>query len=181
MFDDFLELIKTLARKFFSSRLAPLALLFSCMFIILVIKLFNLQIVQGENYLRDYIQLTEREVTTPGTRGNIYDRNGNVLAYNELAYVVTVQDNGEYANVNDRNAMLLRLVRILNSHGEEVVGRFEMAIDENGEKCTTPPHQRHPESGFSATSTDFAPSTSSPGRTEIIPPTSPPGSCLKTE
>ena len=82
MFDDFLELIKTLARKFFSSRLAPLALLFSCMFIILVVKLFNLQIVQGENYLRDYIQLTEREITTPGTRGNIYDRNGNVLAYN---------------------------------------------------------------------------------------------------
>ena len=137
MFDDFLELIKTLARKFFSSRLAPLALLFSCMFIILVIKLFNLQIVQGENYLRDYIQLTEREITTPGTRGNIYDRNGNVLAYNELAYVVTVQDNGEYANVNDRNAMLLRLVRILNSHGEEVVGRFEVAIDENGEMYYT--------------------------------------------
>ena len=47
MFDDFLELIKTLARKFFSSRLAPLALLFSCMFIILVVKLFNLQIVQA--------------------------------------------------------------------------------------------------------------------------------------
>ena len=104
MFDDFLELIKTLGRKILSSRLAALAIVFSCMFVVLVVKLFNLQIVNGESYLRDYIQLTEREVTTPGTRGNIYDRNGNVLAYNKLAYTVTVQDNGEYADVNDRNA-----------------------------------------------------------------------------
>ncbi|HJC47723.1 MAG TPA: penicillin-binding protein [Candidatus Lachnoclostridium pullistercoris] len=137
MFDDFLELIKTLGRKILSSRLAALAIVFSCMFVVLVVKLFNLQIVNGESYLRDYIQLTEREVTTPGTRGNIYDRNGNVLAYNKLAYTVTVQDNGEYADVNDRNAMLLRLVRILNKHGEKVEGRFEVAIDDSGEMYYT--------------------------------------------
>ncbi|HIX23646.1 MAG TPA: penicillin-binding protein [Candidatus Lachnoclostridium avicola] len=137
MFDDFLDLIKTLGRKLLSSRLAALAVLFSCMFLFLVVKLFNLQIVNGESYLKDYIQLTEREVTTPGTRGKIFDRNGNVLAYNELAYTVTVQDNGEYATTNERNAMLLRLVRILNKHGEQVEGRFEVAIDENGEMYYT--------------------------------------------
>ena len=137
MFDDFLDLIKTLGRKLLSSRLAALAVLFSCMFAVLIVKLFDLQIVNGESYLRDYIQLTEREVTTPGTRGNIYDRNGNVLAYNELAYTVTVQDNGEYATTNERNAMLLRLVRILNKHGEQVEGRFEVALDENGEMYYT--------------------------------------------
>ena len=169
MFDDFLDLIKTLGRKLLSSRLAALAVLFSCMFLFLVVKLFNLQIVNGESYLKDYIQLTEREVTTPGTRGKIFDRNGNVLAYNELAYTVTVQDNGEYATTNERNAMESRWKADLRLPSTKT------------EKCTTPPHQRHPESGFSATSTDFAPSTSSPGRTEIIPPTSPPGSCLKTE
>lgn len=137
MFHDFLDLIKTLAGRFFSSRLAALAVVFSCMFAVLVFKLFDLQIVHGEEYLRDYIQLTERSVTTPGTRGNIYDRNGNVLAYNELAYVVTIQDNGEYATTAEKNNMFLRLVRILNRHGEEVVGRFEVAIDENGEMYYT--------------------------------------------
>ncbi len=137
MFHDFLDLIKKLAGRIFSSRLAALAVLFSCMFAILILKLFDLQIVQGEDYLRDYIQLTERSVTTPGTRGNIYDRNGNVLAYNELAYVVTIQDNGEYSTSAEKNNMFLRLVRILNRHGEEVVGRFEVAMDENGEMYYT--------------------------------------------
>ena len=33
MFDDFLDLIKTLGRKLLSSRLAALAVLFSCMFL----------------------------------------------------------------------------------------------------------------------------------------------------
>ncbi len=74
-------------------------------------------------------QLTEKDLKTHSTRGNIYDRNGNVLAYNELAYNVTVQDNGECATTNDRNLMLLELVRILNKHGEPVEGSFEIAID----------------------------------------------------
>ena len=130
MFRDFLDLIKTLGKKMMSSRLVVLGILFSCMFLVLVLKLFQLQIVNGEQYLRDYIQKTEKEVTTPGTRGNIYDRNGNVLAYNELAYVVTIQDTGDYTSVEEKNAMILRLVRILNKHGEKVEGRFEVGIDE---------------------------------------------------
>ena len=137
MFRDFLDLIKTLGKKMMSSRLVVLGILFSCMFLVLVLKLFQLQIVNGEQYLRDYIQKTEKEVTTPGTRGNIYDRNGNVLAYNELAYVVTIQDTGDYTSVEEKNAMILRLVRILNKHGEKVEGRFEVGIDENGEMYYT--------------------------------------------
>ena len=137
MFRDFLDLIKTLGKKMMSSRLVVLGILFSCMFLVLVLKLFQLQIVNGEQYLRDYIQKTEKEVTTPGTRGNIYDRNGNVLAYNELAYVVTIQDTGDYTSVEEKNAMILRLVRILNKHGEKVEGRFEVGIDEKGEMYYT--------------------------------------------
>ena len=38
------------------------------------------------------MQRTEKLVTTPGTRGNIYDHNGNLLAYNQLAYAVAIQD-----------------------------------------------------------------------------------------
>ena len=127
------ERIKSGIYELFQRRAVVTIIVFCIMFSILVGRLFQLQIVNGQSYLDDYILQIQKTRTIQGTRGNIYDRNGKLLAYNELAYVVTVQDNGEYANVNDRNAMLLRLVRILNSHGEEVVGRFEMAIDENGE------------------------------------------------
>lgn len=34
---------------------------------------------------------TEKKISLTGTRGNIYDRNGNVLAYNKLSYNVTLR------------------------------------------------------------------------------------------
>mgnify|MGYP000644642012 FL=1 len=49
-----------------------------------------MQILDGSSYQESYMQRTEKLVTTPGTRGNIYDRNGNLLAYNQLAYSVTI-------------------------------------------------------------------------------------------
>ena len=60
-----------------------------------------------------YKRQTERSVTTPGTRGIIYDVNGNILAYNKLAYSVTIRDIGAYSKTADRNAMLyLSLIHI---------------------------------------------------------------------
>lgn len=96
-----------------------------------------MQIIDGHNYQETYMQRTEKNVTTPGTRGNIYDRNGNILAYNERAYVVTIQDKGDYPDSASRNAMLYRLVSILNRRGEKVEGKFEIAMDENGEMYFT--------------------------------------------
>lgn len=76
-------------------------------------------------------------VTAPGTRGNIYDRNGKLLAYNELAYSVTIQDLGDYPRPADRNAMIYRLVTILERRGEKVEGKLEIAINEQGEMYFT--------------------------------------------
>jgi len=56
-------------------------------------------------------------VLLPASRGNIYDRNGNLLAYNELAYGVTIMETGYY-NTNGLNLMVLRLVRLLEKVGE---------------------------------------------------------------
>ena len=103
----------------------------------LINKLFNMQIVNGEEALNEYMQLTEQTITTAGTRGNIFDRNGKVLAYNKLAYSVTVQDTGVYKNSAARNNMYLRLVQILEKHGETVQGKFEIAIDPNGDMVYT--------------------------------------------
>ena len=118
--------------KFLNSRLTLIGLVFTAMFLFLTVRLYQLQIVRGKEYLNDYLQMTSKEIVTPGYRGTIYDRNGNVLAGNELAYIVTVQDNGQYREAAEKNAMLLRLVRILNRHGYEAVGKFEIAMEEDG-------------------------------------------------
>nr|WP_288859881.1 hypothetical protein [uncultured Faecalicatena sp.] len=56
---------------------------------ILVGRLFQLQIVRGEDYVKNFNLKTKREILLKGTRGNIYDRNGKALARNQLAYSVT--------------------------------------------------------------------------------------------
>lgn len=137
MFRDLLEIIRELIRKAALSRLFVLGIICFIMYTGLIHKLFNMQIINGEKALNDYLQLTEQTITTAGTRGNIYDRNGKVLAYNKLAYSVMLQDTGAYKKSEDKNRMYLRLVKILQKHGETVQGKFEVALDSNGDMVYT--------------------------------------------
>ena len=136
MFNDLKEYLKELCKKLFTSRLFALSALFGIMFCILIARLFNLQIVKGEEYQDAYIALTEKVIKTASTRGNIYDRNGNVLAYNELANSVTIQDTGALVK-EEWNRMLYELVTILNKHGETVQGSLELTIGHDGQPAFT--------------------------------------------
>ena len=137
MFNDLLEITREFLKKLISSRLFILGGFLFFLFCVLGVRLFNLQIVNGEEYQETYMARTERTVSLTGTRGNIYDRSGNVLAYNELSYNVVIQDNGDYETSNERNRMLLLLVRILNRHGESVEGEFQVGFDSSGEMVFT--------------------------------------------
>lgn len=137
MFRDVYEIIFEFLKKLLASRLFILGVVFTFLFSILSLRLFELQIIDGATYLEDYLTLTEKTVSLSGTRGNIYDRDGELLAYNKLAYNVTVQDNGDYTTVNDKNRMLLLLVQILNRHGETVEGLFSIGMDADGEMIYT--------------------------------------------
>lgn len=115
------ETIKEILSRFLSSRLFFLGIVFTTLFSVLVIRLFHLQILKGDEYLTEYQGRTLTEVTTEGTRGNIYDRDGRLLAYNELQYNITIADNGAYdtseAGINARNYMLYTLAEIIEKYG----------------------------------------------------------------
>ena len=133
MFRDLLELIQIGLKRILTSRIFALAVIFVCMFAGLVVRLFDLQIVQGEEYVKKYESKILRTAYTTGTRGNIYDCNGVVLARNELAYSVTIQDVGAYSSDKAKNLMILELVRILDRQGETIQGDLPIAIDQNGD------------------------------------------------
>jgi len=137
LFNDLFEILKESLKKLLASRAFLLGLVFVFLFGVLATQLFKLQVIMGEDYQENYMALTEKTVKLPSTRGNIYDRNGNVLAYNKLAYNVTIQDNGDYPKSNDRNRMLLLLVQILNRHGEKVQGDFSVGFDSAGNMIFT--------------------------------------------
>ncbi|MDO4938773.1 MAG: penicillin-binding transpeptidase domain-containing protein [Lachnospiraceae bacterium] len=129
---DFWDLIKELFGKFLESRTVVLGLLCAAMFLVLVSHLYSLQIIHGDEYQNEYITMTEKTTTTPATRGRIYDRNGNLLAYNELCNDVIIQDNGDYTTPNEKNLMIYRLVKILNKNRETVRGEFKVTINDRG-------------------------------------------------
>ena len=87
-----LERIKENLINLFTSRFLFLYLAFFAMFAALIVRIFDLQIIHGEEYLDDFMLKTEKSREIPSTRGNIYDRNGVLLAYSELAYTVKIED-----------------------------------------------------------------------------------------
>ena len=60
---------------------------------ILIYRVFQLQIVNGAEYLDNFTLKIKKERSIKSTRGEIYDRNGELLAYNELAYSVMIETN----------------------------------------------------------------------------------------
>ncbi|MDO4438195.1 MAG: penicillin-binding transpeptidase domain-containing protein [Eubacteriales bacterium] len=138
MLKEIWEIVKTFFIKLFQSRIFAVGVILFTLFGVLSVRLFNLQIINGENYNEEFIEKIERTVKTPGARGNIYDADGNLLAYNKLSYNVTIMDNGAYTNdYNARNIMLYKLATILEKHEVPVVSRFEVALDENGDYVYT--------------------------------------------
>lgn len=118
-----------------TSRLTVIGLAFCVLCGILIYRCFNLQIVHGEEYLNDFILQTEKTRDIASTRGNIYDKNGIVLAYNELAYSVKIEDvfeSGKNKNQNI-NDTLLRLIKMIEKNGDSVITDFKIIIDEDGE------------------------------------------------
>ena len=119
MFDEFRDKIIS----FITSRLTVFTLLFFLLGGILIYRCFELQIVQGQQYLDEFVLEIEKTRDIPSTRGNIYDRNGNVMAYNELAYSVKIEDvfeSGRSKNAN-LNEIIYSLIQMIEKTGISVL------------------------------------------------------------
>ncbi len=71
-------------------RFNAIYILLGAILIIYVIRLFSLQIVNGVDYLEQAEENRLSNVSVATTRGNIYDRNGIVLAQNVASYDVAI-------------------------------------------------------------------------------------------
>ncbi|MDO5410224.1 MAG: penicillin-binding transpeptidase domain-containing protein [Lachnospiraceae bacterium] len=123
-------------KSFLTSRLFVVSILFVVMFGTLIMRLFTLQIVEGESYQKEYQQTSTKTVEEGYTRGTIYDRKGRKLAYNKLAYSVGVVDDGSYT-AYERNLMIIRLIEILDDHKEEYSPALSIALKKGKYVFTT--------------------------------------------
>lgn len=130
--------IKEWIMEIIKSRLFVTVIAFCVLFAILIQRVFYLQIVKGQYYLDNYKLQIRNTREVPGTRGNIYDRNGELLAYNELAYSVTIEDNGDYSSMTLKeknkivNETVEEVIDIVESNGDTVISDFGIILNASG-------------------------------------------------
>ncbi len=134
---EFIIYIKDLFVEYLKSRIFPVTILAIVLSVLLVNRLFYLQIRQGETYTTDLTVRTEKTLTIPSIRGNIYDVNGKLLAYNKMTYNLTfgndtrLSDRAEELGVSDnilKNQVLSDTIDILESEGDKLTISFPIIL-----------------------------------------------------
>ena len=128
--------IKRFIKKIRIKRTTILVVVFVLMSGILVKQLFELQIIQGQDYISKFESRITKKRAINSTRGNIFDRNGEELASNVLAYSVTFEDNGTYDTTRQKNLTLngvaYRVLKILEHNGDSISRDFHIVLDGSG-------------------------------------------------
>ena len=128
MLDTILEEIKKIAK----SRLFPVALVFSLLFFVLVYRLFSLQVVNGEEYESSTESQYKKTNEVSATRGNIYDRKGKLLAYDELSYSLEIEYAGVLSTDEQKNTMIASLIEIVEGNDGELIYGIPLETDSSG-------------------------------------------------
>lgn len=95
--------------------------------IVLLIQLFNLQIVHGEEYFEKSSSRLTRENTILAARGDILDRNGNILAGTFNQYSVEIYKSK--IDTKTLNNTLLKVANVLESNGDKYKDEFPVKIN----------------------------------------------------
>ena len=95
--------------------------------IILIIQLFNLQIVHGAEYREQSNTRLTRETTLEAARGSILDRTGNVLASSDMKFALELYK----TKIEDEtlNNSILGIIQVLEKYGVSYDDSFPININ----------------------------------------------------
>ncbi|MFG6394173.1 MAG: peptidase [Lachnospiraceae bacterium] len=130
MFDTLKEYLKA----FFRLRLVPVTAVYLILFAILVNRMFQIQITGSETYAKDTSEGKIKVRTIKASRGNIYDCNGKLLAYNKLAYNVIYAENETTGKLSseEKNIMVYNTIKIIENNGGTLSVETFMQAGKNG-------------------------------------------------
>lgn len=95
--------------------------------IILLVQLFNLQIIHGSEYRNTSNTKLSREVQIEATRGKIYDRTGTILADTEMGF--NVQLFKTKVSEKELNSAMLTLSKILESNKDSYIDKLPIKVN----------------------------------------------------
>lgn len=92
-----------------------------------LIKLFNLQIVNGEKYRIQADNRSVRTYITKAPRGEIYDRNGVPIVKNRASYNIQIYKTD--IDTNELNGKINEIIKILHSNDREYTTTFPIVYN----------------------------------------------------
>lgn len=141
MIKELLRAMKEYIIEYISHRLFVVSVIMFILFALLIGRLFKLQIIEGSEHLNNFTYKSKKTLTVEAARGNIFDCNGKLLAYNQLAYSVTFEnstklsevasENGVSENVL-KNSIVDKTIKILEKNGDSLSVDFPLVLTKNG-------------------------------------------------
>ncbi len=129
MSETFWDKLKNLT----SNRILPVGIILSLVTFVIIARLFQMQMVDNEvANVEDGSTSYKHTVPVSATRGEIYDKDGNLLAYNDLQYNLEMYDSALLSTNAQKNDAIFSLVQLLRDFGYKREFSFPIVIDENG-------------------------------------------------
>lgn len=141
MIKELLRAMKEYIIEYISHRLFIVSVVIFILFAMLIGRLFKLQIIEGEEHLDNFTYKSKKTLTVEASRGNIFDCNGKLLAYNQLAYSVTFENSTKLSeiaaenNVSEnslKNSIVYKTIQILEKNGDTISVDFPIVLDKKG-------------------------------------------------
>lgn len=109
-----------------------IAICFILLSVLLISRLYTLQIVNGDRYQEAFQSRIRRTVVTRAARGAIRDRNGHVLAETRSSYNITMNDLTDDSAEDDKvlNDRIRQVMEIVHEHDDDM--RTDLSIELTG-------------------------------------------------
>ena len=104
-----------------------LSMLIHVVGIIIIMKLFTLQIVNGEEYLEKSNSRLTREISIKSSRGNILDCNNNILAGTKIKYSLELYKTK--IDTKELNYTILNTINILEKNSDKYFDNFPITVN----------------------------------------------------
>jgi len=99
-------------------------------FAVFVLRLFDWQIVHGDEYKELSVASTTYTTTSEATRGEILDVKGNALAVNETSYNIVI--NRIYVEDGKLNDIIVNLLNIMAQSGAKYIDELPISVEGDG-------------------------------------------------
>ncbi len=116
------------------TRFIIFAVIAAVMFGALFVKLFQLTVVEGEDYRASADALAQREITVSGARGSILDQSGLPLAYDQKSYNVQFYRDPTQNTAADRayyTGIIISAIDIIEGNNGETLNDFAIKHQED--------------------------------------------------